>query len=237
MPRLTLIFTAVLMFLFLPAGAHAFDDGVVALKFAAPDGFVELTDHQSDLFLDTEKDAVRNGRLIRMYLPQYMAQQYRYGNRDAVTRQVLICAMKGQSRALDQKDAELLARSTEGLFIGFSHIPHSRTDTPAQELENRERAINESLATGRPLLVDSVRTSSAYLYTCLIHYNMAEHGEKSWLSTAMSTAVVPVKDTVLFVTVTSMLGTEAAEPHLDWAKETASSFADMIVRGNREEKK
>ena len=66
---------------------------------------------------------------------------------------------------------------------------------------------------------------------------MAEHGEKSRLSTAMSTAVVPVKDTVLFVTVTSMLGTEAAEPHLDWAKETASSFADMIVRGNREEKK
>ena len=237
MPRQPLLFAALmLLFLVSPARA-AFDDGVDSLKFAAPDGFVELADHASDLFQDTEKEAVRRGRLLKMYLPQYMAQQYRYGNRDAVTRQVLICAMQGQTRPLEQKDADLLARSTEGLFIGFAHIPRSRTDTPAQELENREKAINESLATGRPLLVDSVRTSSAYLYTSLIHYNMAEHGEKIWLSTAMSTAVVPVKDTVLFVTVTSMLGAEAPGPHLDWVKETASSFADMIVRGNREEKK
>ena len=237
MPRTFLFLCLTLILCLRPLPAFSFDDGVDSLKFAAPDGFAELTDHASDLFQDTEKDAVRSGRLLRMYLPQYMAQQYRYGNRDAVTRQVLICAMQGQSRALEQKDADLLARSTEGLFIGFAHIPRSRTDTPAQELENREKAISESLATGRPLLVDSVRTSSAYLYTSLIHYNMAEHGEKIWLSTAMSTAVVPVKDTALFVTVTSMLGAEAPGPHLDWVKETASAFADMIVRGNREEKK
>lgn len=231
------LFTLTLCLCLAPFGAFAFDDGVDSLKFAAPDGFTELADHESELFLDTEKNAVRHGRLVKMYLPQYIAHQYRYGSRDAVTRQVLICALEGQSRALDQKDAELLARSTEGLFIGFSRIPRSRTDTPAQEMENREKALLNALSTGTPLLVDSLRTSSAFLYTSLIHFNMAERGQKSWLSTAMATAVVPVKDTVLFVTVTSILGNDKPEPHLDWVKETATSFADMIVRGNKTEKK
>ena len=235
MPRLLIVFALVLMLC--PRASAAFESGVDSLKFSAPDGFTELADHQSDLFLDTERDAVRHGRLLRMYLPQYMAHQYRYGSRDAVTRQVLICALENQTRPLDQKDAELLARSTEGLFIGFSRIPRSRTDTPAQEMENRQKALNHALDTGTPLLVDSLRTSSAFLYTCLIHYNMAEHGPKIWLTTAMATAVVPVKDTVLFVTASSVLGNENPEPHLDWVKETASAFADMIVRGNRPEKK
>lgn len=237
MTRQITLFTLTLFFCLAPFSVFAFDDGVDKLKFAAPDGFTELSDHESDLFLDTERNAVRHGRLIRMYLPQYMAHQYRYGSRDAVTRQVLICALEGQSRALDQKDAELLARSTEGLFIGFSRIPRSRTDTPAQEMENREKALANTLATGTPLLVDSVRTSSAFLYTSLIHFNMMERGPKSWLSTAVATAVVPVKDTVLFVTVTSILGNDKPAPHLDWVKETATSFADMIVRGNKTEKK
>ena len=237
MPRLFFLPVCLLMLFLFPSPAFAFDDGVDALKFAAPDGFTELADHDSDLFVETERDAVRHGRLLKMYLPQYMAHQYRYGSRDAVTRQVLICAMNGQRRALENRDAELLARSTEGLFIGFSRIPRSRTDTPAQELENRKKALENALATGTPLLVDSVRTSNAFLYTCLIHYNMAERGPKVWLSTAMTTAVVPVKDTVLFVTVSSILGSDAPGPHLDWVKETAGTFADMIVRGNREEKK
>ena len=237
MPHLFLVTVLLLTVCFCPLRADAFDDGVDTLKFATPDSFTELTDRESDLFRDTEEQAVRNGRLIKMYLPQYMAHQYKYGSRDAVTRQVLICAMNGQKRPLDQKDAELLARSTEGLFIGFSRIPRSRTDTPAQEIENQEKALSHALSTGTPLLVDSLRTSSAFLYTCLIHYNMAERGPKTWLSTAMATAVVPVKDTVLFVTASSILGNDDPEPHLDWVKETASSFADMIVRANKPEKK
>ncbi|HJD97518.1 hypothetical protein [Mailhella massiliensis] len=235
MTRIALVLP--LLLLLLPFSAPAYDDGVDELAFAVPDTFTELTDHDSDLFRDTEKYAVSHGRLLKMYLPQYMAHQYRYGSRDAVTRQVLICAMEGQKRPLTQKDAELLARSTEGLFIGFSRIPRSRTDTPAQEMENREKALARALETGSPLLVDSVRTSSAFLYTFLIHDNMVERGPKSWLSMAMATAVVPVKDTVLFVTVSSILGHDNPEPHLDWVKETAGTFADMIVRANKGEKK
>ncbi len=236
MPHL-LIPLLLLLAIFLPRQAPAFDDGADSLKFHTPAAFTEMTDRTSDLFRDTERQAVSHGRLLRMYLPQHMAQQYRYGSRDAVTRQVLICAMQGQRRALNQKDAELLARSTEGLFIGFSRIPRSRTDTPAQELENREQALRRALESGTPLLVDSLRTSTAFLYTSLIHYNMTEKGPRSYLSTAVATAVVPVKDTVLFVTVTSILGQDAAAPHLDWVKETASTFSDMIVRSNRAEKK
>lgn len=235
MMRFFLLLALALMLPLFPA--HAFDDGVDKLVFATPDTFTELADRESDLFKDTEEQAVSHGRLLKMYLPQYMAHQYRYGSRDAVTRQVLICAMEGQKRPLTQKDAELLARSTEGLFIGFSRIPRSRTDTPAQEMENREKALRRALENGSPLLVDSQRTSSAFLYTCLIHYNMMERGPKSFLSTAMATAVVPVKDTVLFVTVSSILGNDNPEPHLDWVKETAGTFADMIVRANKPEKK
>lgn len=237
MPSIFMLIAVLLTACLSPLKAEAFDDGVDSLKFSTPDSFTELTDRESDLFRDTEEQAVRHGRLLKMYLPQYMAHQYKYGSRDAVTRQVLICAMESQKRPLDQKDAELLARSTEGLFIGFSRIPRSRTDTPAQEIENREKALNHALETGTPLLVDSLRTSSAFLYTCLIHYNMMERGPKSWLSTAMATAVVPVRDTVLFVTVSSILGNDNPEPHLDWVKETATTFADMIVRANKQEKK
>lgn len=215
---------------------YAFDDGADNVVFSTPDTFAELADHESDLFKNTEEHAIAHGRLLKMYLPQYMAHQYHSGNRDAVTRQVLICAMNGQKRAFTQKDAELLARSLEGLFIGFSRIPRSRTDTPAQEMENREKALQKSLKTGSPLLVDSLRTSSAFLYTFLIHYPMTERTPKSFLSTAMSTAVVPVKDTMLFVTASSILDNDSPEPHLDWVKETANIFADMIVRTNKPEK-
>lgn len=234
MTRFFLFFALALMLPIFPT--HAFDNGVDNVVFSTPDAFTELNDRESDLFKNTEEHAIAHGRLLKMYLPQYIAHQYHSGNRDAVTRQVLICAMNGQKRAFTQKDAELLARSMEGLFIGFSRIPHNRTDTPAQEMENREKALQQSLKTGFPLLVDSLRTSSAFLYTFLIHYTMMERQHGNFLSTAIATAVVPVKDTVLFVTASSILGNDSPEPHIDWVKETANTFADMIVRTNKPEK-
>jgi hypothetical protein len=234
-----LVLTAILYCIFsaLPAASAPQKDWTDGIVFRTPPAFTELADHTSDLFQETERDAVDHGKLIKMYLPQYMAHQYRYGSRDAVTRQILICALESQQRPLDQKDAELLARSTEGLFIGFARVPRNRTDTPAQEQENRTKAIAQALEKGTPLLVDSVRIPSAYLHTFLIHYTMTERPQKSWLSTAMAVAVVPVRDTVLFVTVSSILGTEAPDPHLAWVKETAETFAAMIVTANKPEKK
>jgi len=206
------------------------------LKLPAPASFAALSP-DSPLFRESAEHAVRNGRLLKLWLPQYMARQYEGGSPDAVTRQVLLCALDGQTRPLDAKDAELLARSAEGLFIGFSRIPRSHTDTPAQEEQNRAEALRASLEKGKPLLVDSLRTSSAYMHTCLIHFSMGEKKENVFLPCALASAVIPVKETVLFLTVTSVMGQDEAEPHLAWVKETASTFADAIVKANREGKK
>jgi len=37
--------------------------------------------------------------------------------------------------------------------------------------------------------------------------------------------------------VTSLLGQDEAEPHLEWVKETATAFADALTKANREGKK
>lgn len=206
------------------------------LNFPTPASFAEL-EKESALFRESAAHAVRNGRLLKLWLPRHMARQYHGGSPDAVTRQVLLCAPDGQSRPMDAKDAELLARSAEGQFIGFSRIPRSHTDTPAQEEQNRSDALKDSLDKGRPLLVDSLRTSSAYLHTSLIHFSMGEKKEQVFLPCAMASAVVPVKDTVLFLTVSSLLGQDEPEAHLEWVKETALAFADAITRANREGKK
>ena len=206
------------------------------LRLPTPASFAELPP-ESALFRESAALAVKRGRLLRLWLPRHMAKQYHGGSPDAVTRQVLLCALDGQSRPLNSKDAELLARSAEGQFMGFSRIPRSHTDTPAQEEQNRSDALKNSLATGTPLLVDSLRTSSSYLHTCLLHFAMGEKKDKVFLPCAMASAVVPVKNTVLFLTVTSLLGQDEAEPHLAWVKETASAFADAIAKANREGKK
>jgi hypothetical protein len=66
---------------------------------------------------------------------------------------------------------------------------------------------------------------------------MGEKKENVFLPCALATAVVPVRDTVLFLTVTSLLGQDEAEPHLAWVKETAMSFADALTKANRDGKK
>lgn len=234
MPRFLLSLLACFFFLFSALSVKA--DSADEWNFKTPAAFSELSDGQDALFRETAEKAVTHGRLLRLYAPASMARQYRSGNRDAVTRQVLLCALKEEKEAIDQKGAELLARSIEGLFIGFSRVPRSRTDTPAEELENRKKALEKALEEGTPLLVDSLRTSRAYLYTYLIHYNMAERGPKAFMTTAMATAVVPVRSTVLFITVSSLLGQDDAEPHLEWVKETATTFAEMIHTQNSQKK-
>lgn len=216
-------------------------DPLSNVRFSAPGGFLELSP-DSPLFQQSAAEAVRHGRLLKLYLPRHLASQYRSGSPDAVTRQVLVCTLENQPFPLLDKEKELLARSVEGFFAGFSRIPHSRTDTPAQAEENRALALSISLKKGSPLLVDSMRTPSAYLHTCLIHFSMtssqkAEKQERAWLPCALALAAVPVKDTMLFITVSSLLGQDSAESHLTWVKETASFFADAIAKANAPEKK
>lgn len=232
--RLCILILALLTFTTARPSSAQEADG---LRFSTPSGFVELADRTSDLFRDSETMAVRGGRLLKIYLPQYMAHQYRYGKRHEVTRQVLICALEEGHPPLGQKEGELLARSMESLFNGFMVIPRGKNESRTDQKEMRTEAIRQSRKKGKPLLVDSLRTPSAYLHTCLIYFPMAQNGPESRLAMALGVAVVPVKETVLFVTAGSLVGPDDALPHLAWAKDSASAFADMIAGNNKPEKK
>ncbi len=203
--------------------------------FKNPAGFTEIR-KADPLFEETMKNAVRRGRLLKMYLPEHMAHQYKHGNSSLVTRQVLICAPLAEKTSMDPKEAELLAKSLEGMFIGFATVPRGRMDTPAQDIEHRQTALKNSLASGQPLLYSSQRTQTAWLYSYLIHYNMDSTSGKYFLSTAMSSAVVPLKDRVLFITASSIPEGGDAESELEWVKDTASAFAAALVKSDSAKK-
>lgn len=223
--------TAAALILMLGASAAAAEPDLV---FRSPAGFSELTDRNSPLFRESAGGAVSGGELLRIYLPEYIAHQYKYGSFDAVTRQVVISGLKGQTRPLDQRDIEVLSRSTESMFNNFASITRHRTDTPAQELERRRKTLEDSMAHGTPLLVEDIRTSTAYIYVWLYHYPMTDNSVKNWLTTAMATAIVPVKGTAVFVSASSILnGRPGPEADLEWVKDAASAFAASIAKNNR----
>lgn len=235
MPRAILVFL-MLAVLLIPLSSRAEEDFTPELRFATPAGFAPIS-AESELFRRSAEQAVAHGRLLRLYVPQDMERLHREGRPHAVTRQVLVCGLEGQDAPLDRKNADLIARSSEGMFIGFARVPLRRDDSPEQQDAARSEALRLSLRKGTPLLVDSLRTPSAYLHTCLVHFRMGERGEQLFLPMALATAVVPVKDTVLTVTVSSLLGNEDAEAHLAWAKKSASDFADAIAQTGRAKKK
>ncbi|MBR3881104.1 MAG: hypothetical protein IKJ34_05890, partial [Mailhella sp.] len=219
-----------------PAPAEPETFTMPELRFRAPASFVAIEEN-SELFQRTAEQAVKNGRLAKLYLPRDMSRLYAEGRPDAVTRQVLICTLDGQNAPLSRDEADLLARSLEGQFIGFARIPGAKGDTEEMLREKYAAALRDSLNSGRPLLVDSLRTPTAYLHSFLMHFAMGEKKEKIFMPAAMAVAAVPVNDTVLFVTVSSLPGQEDVEPHLAWVKVTASDFADMLVQANKPEKK
>ena len=229
---------ALLVCALLSSPVHADENASPApeLRFSVPSGFAELAP-ESELFRLSAEGAVAHGRLFRLFLPQDMERPHAEGRLHAVTRQVLICGPEDQQAPLDRKSAELMARSAEGMFIGFAQIPLRRDDSPEQKAVARAEALRLSLEKGTPLLVDSLRTPSAYLHTCLIHFRMAEKPEKLFLPMALATALVPVKDSVLTVTVSSLLDGGDAESHLAWVKKAASDFADALAQGGRAKKK
>lgn len=235
MPRL-LIAALALLALLHPAPAPAQGSGIAVPHFAAPAGFSELS-AETELFRRSAEEAVANGRLLHLYLPQDMARLYAEGKAHAVTRQVLVCGIDSQEAPLDRNAVELMARSAEGMFIGFASIPHESGASAEQAHAARSAALQRSLEKGTPLLVDSLRTPSAYLHTCLVHFRMTERPENVFLSMALATAVVPVKDSVLTLTASSLLGQDDPEPHLAWVKKSASDFADAIAQAGRTRKK
>ncbi len=200
-----------------------------------PAGFEELSASGDRLYEETEQQAIADGRLFKLYLPQHVARQYRHGSRDLVTRQIILCAAEGQGgRLLTAKDAESLAKIQEGLFAGFARVPRGRMDTPAMEIEHRQAALDHSFATGTPFLSETIRYHAAWIYTYLIHYSMDPKEPGNFLSTAMATAVIPVCGTVLFMNVSSILEGKDAPAELEWVKDIAMNFTGQILSDNVE---
>lgn len=231
-------FTAALalLVLLLPGTPQAQEFSAPVPHFAAPAGFAELP-ADTELFRRSAEEAVAHGRLLHLYLPQDMARLYAEGKAHGVTRQVLVCGLDGQQAPLDRSQTDLMARSAEGMFNGFATIPRENEAAPDQADTARANALRRSLKKGAPLLVDSLRTPSAYLHTCLIHFRMVERPDSAFLPMALATAIVPVKDSVLTVTASSLLGQDEPEPHLAWVKKSASDFADAIAQAGRPRKK
>ena len=230
MPRIPSMLLILFLMLCLPPAAPG--SPAEGLILRPPAGFTELP--ASDrLFEETGRQAIAHGRLHSMYLPQHMARQYRHGSRDLVTRQVILCTPGGQDQQpLTAKDAEILAKVQEGLFAGFARVPRGRLDTPAMETEHRQAALDHSFATGTPFLSESIRYQAAWIYTYLIHYDMDPREHGNFLTTAMATAVIPVRDTVLFAHVSSILEGRDASAELEWVKDVAMSFTGQILSDN-----
>ena len=207
------------------------------LRFRSPASFVEIS-ADSELFHENAQHAVRHGKLLKLYLPRDAAMLIELGRKDAVTRQVLVCGLEeGHPFPTDPKTADLLARSMEGFFNGFTKLPRLSSSPSADEKKNRDTILKKAMSTGTPVLAESVRTASAYLHTCIIHFSLSADASAGYLSMALGMAAVPVGNTVLFVTASSIIDTEDPNAHLLWAKDTASSFADTIDSANRQEKK
>lgn len=228
----------VLLFSFLLSeNAFADETPTTKLRFRSPASFVEMS-ADSELFQENAQYAVRHGKLLKLYLPRDAAMLIELGRKDAVTRQVLICSLEdGHLLATDQKTADLLARSMEGFFNGFTKLPRLSASPSADEKMNRDNILKNAIRKGTPVLAESIRTASAYLHTCIIHFSMSADASAGYLSLALGMAAVPVGNTVLFITASSIIDTEDPDAHLLWAKDTASSFADTIASVNRQEKK
>ncbi|MBO6001931.1 MAG: hypothetical protein J6P53_00375 [Mailhella sp.] len=230
MPRIPSMLLILSLMLCLPHAAPG--SPAEGLTLRPPAGFAELP-ASDQLYVETEQQSVAQGRLWKMFLPQHMARQYRHGSRDLVTRQVILCTPGGQDQQpLTAKDAEILAKVQEGLFAGFARVPRGRLDTPAMETEHRQAALDHSFATGTPFLSESIRYQAAWIYTYLIHYDMDPREHGNFLTTAMATAVIPVRDTVLFAHVSSILEGRDASAELEWVKDVAMSFTGQILSDN-----
>ena len=107
-----------------PARGEALEYGGLKLDLRPPANFVDVTESAADLVRATQAEAVPDGVLLRLYLPDDAAQRYAEGRPDELTRQVSVYAARdGENLSLDKKALELMARSLEGAYTGYAAVP------------------------------------------------------------------------------------------------------------------
>lgn len=214
-----------------PTAGRADDDAAPAegavLHIQPPPGFVDASTISDDLPREIQANAVPDGVLLKVYLPDADAQRYAEKRPDAVTRQVALYGVNNKARhPMDKKGLELTARALEGAFAGYKTVPEE-TFRNAQALHEALRAASDA---GTPVLVASVHTDNAVGYVTQIPF---VSGPDTAVTAVMATALVLVDDRLVFVTASSFVTDNAPADHAVWAKSTAESFADMLVSANK----
>ncbi len=204
-----------------PARGKALEYGDLKLDLRPPVGFVDATESAADLVRATQAEAVPDGVLLRLYLPDDAAQRYAEGRPDDLTRQVsLYAARGGESLSLDKKALELMVRSLEGAYTGYAAVP----DALLNDQAGLNAFLREAVATGTSLLLPPIRTDHAEGRVV-----MQVFGGDAPVAALMATALVLVDDKALFVTASSLVTGDSPADDAAWVAAAAEAFADALV--------
>ena len=208
-----------------PARGEALKSGGLKLDLRPPVGFVDATDLAADLVRATRAEAVPDGVLLRLYLPDAAAQRYAEGRPDELTRQVSVYAARGgETLSLDKKALDMMARSLEGAYTGYAAVP----DETLKDRTAFNAFLREAVAAGTSLLLAPIRTDHAEGRVV-----MQVFGADVPVTALMATALVLVDDKVLFVTASSLATGDSPADDAAWVAATAEAFADALVSAEK----
>ncbi len=224
-----LVHSICLLVLFSPAllRAEALEYGKTPLQVLNPVGFVDSASISPILFERTRDNAGLDGVLLKVYLPDTVAQLYSDGRPDALARQVHLYGIhNAQDWTFDRKALDLMGKSLESAFSSYEVIPDDvRRNRPLLEQTLREAAQKDD-----PLLVQTIYGDSHISYLTLISYPLTSDFN---LTQAMSTTLVLVGERIVFVNASSIIQSGAFTEHLAWARSAAESFVDMLASANK----
>ncbi|MCH5276415.1 MAG: hypothetical protein J1E80_01130 [Desulfovibrionaceae bacterium] len=204
-------------------GAPAY--GGLKLDIRPPVGFADATQTAPRLFQATQDEAVPDGVLLRLYLPDDDAQRYAEGRPEEVTRQVSLYAVKdGENQAWDRKALELMARSLEGAWAGYEAVP----DEALKDWTALNSALLEAGGAGTPLLLEPIHSEHAEGRVF-----MQVFGTDAPVAALMATCAVLVNDRVLFVTASSLISDPFPADDAAWVKASAEAFAEALVSAEK----
>lgn len=205
-----------------PWAAHggAPEYGALKLDIRPPVGFVDATETAADLFRATQEEAIPDGVLLRLYLPDDVAQRYADGRPEEVTRQVSLYAAKdGENQSWDRKALDLMARSLEAAYTGYTAVP----DEVLKDWTALNALLREAGAAGTPLLLAPIHGENAEG-----HVFMQVFGNDVPVVALMATALVLVNDKVLFITASSLVRNNFPADDAAWVKASAEAFAELV---------
>lgn len=225
MMRASALFCVLLCLLPCAARGDAPAYGALRLNIRPPVGFVDATQTAAGLFQATQSEAVPDGVLLRLYLPDDAAQRYAEGRPEEVTRQVSLYAAKdGENQAWDRKALELMVRSLESAYAGYASVP----DETLKDWTELNALLLEARGAGTPLLLAPIHGEHAEGRVL-----MQVFGADAPVAALVATCLVLVNDRVLFVTASSLVSSEFPADDAAWVEASAEAFAEALVSAEK----